>query len=517
MRRDYPAAAIGDRWIEFGPKPSAESPLDIRASTALALGLEHRAVADRVDVRPFSPSEDTALLRFHELWSPVAGWIDKPEAIRLLATPTLVEQVGGAISVPDVLWSEVERLRGLGTIPGMIKSFDLELGFRPADQAVEFIETLLQTLADAGTPEARLFVVEALPELEPALRGIRVATALTFNRSAFTNRAAGQGIESARSLEGHSSSLDPALISVWLNRLAPFVDGCVLQRHPHLLIITFGGAVPGDGNRRFGADLNEFGTHADTSGSEIESWNTVPRLEHHGIADGLRTWTAHLDAMMNVFSDPRYFADSDGQFDPVARLAMWLDVQRLFHNVHAIQRLGTSDRQAQRSMFFDVLDTFQALTDARARSKNSRSAIGEWTRPSNLTERLSLVRKEIGPRSDPVWKRLRQVIGDIESAAGTAHWLDELVVGTKIVLGGRSMSPDAAIGFLIETLRHCYTHSYSAALEDEPVRTAAILGHDGELTRCLGLLAQLFLFDLVARPADGTTTMCHNRSKLLRA
>jgi len=487
-------------------------PRDLRRGIADGLGWDSVEVDGRWFVRPRTNPPLGDPIKLHKVWHQ-GQWLDRSIAQDVLCIRSPAEVLG--TQAPTIVGDEFDRHRSQESLNGELSALSLTVRMEVQQSILNSTEQGLRRV-EQHAPGVTAYLVECSPWFEQALGAVRI------NNLVQRFGSTGVWTDAARFTEGVADGgLDPVTFSVWLSRLAPFVEGVVLTRTPHLMLVCFDRPVLGDGGRRMTPDLLNASSLSDSDDPGITArWMTRPNTTPVGTHAGLAAWVAGLCELFSVLTDPRYHVGLDGCIDFSLQHATFMDVVRSLRIAQSLQVLGRADRYAQRSLVFDLLDTLQALCDRNVRMENNpKSQISQWLRPTQLDSRLIRVRKELGPRNDAVWARLRMALETYDGCGSSGHWDPSLInpQGTKVKAGGRWMPLDDGLGYLVQTLRHSYTHSYTAALNRNGRRSGIFYAHDGDITSLFGYLSTLFVFDLVANPFEIATTNVTGRALSLKS
>lgn len=289
---------------------------------------------------------------------------------------------------------------------------------------------------------------------------------------------------------GDGHLLFDAYTAPLLGALTPFVWAFAVHRDLGVIIYSLGSPIAG--TRGEAAEpLQLLSLPSATRGVP------APRQSPGSAGAALRWWAERLDRMFAVLSDPVVFS-TGGRYDPARHLHMRLTVDQLFRRVASIQA-SHRDLHARRVLLFSALDTLERLTNRNLEHQTSlrlSEAAAESLRediPSNAAEILL-------PAVDRAIDALREVQAGFGAAAASG------IVVLDDTNGPRQVGLDAAASLYLKMLRNA-THGHGGKDSSAERVTSLLRQHTGVVSHDLGLLAYLWLLDLLRRPEDLRTTL----------
>jgi hypothetical protein len=220
----------------------------------------------------------------------------------------------------------------------------------------------------------------------------------------------------------------------------------------------------------------------------------VPTISPTSSMSAVRWWNEKLNLLFGVLTDPAMFTDSTHQYQPSSHLQAVMSMEQLFRRVTSAQ-VAHRDVNARRVLLFTVLDTLERLT-ARKTEKHCELSFAIRTL-NELRGRMPQDAAEILlPGAERAVAALRKVQNGFFIRDRTSSGRVEMRLAGEEV----SMEPEAAAATYIKTLRDA-THGHGSNRRSQVHRTDALLAHhDGEVPHDLGLLAYLYLLDLLCHP-----------------
>ena len=219
-----------------------------------------------------------------------------------------------------------------------------------------------------------------------------------------------------------------------------------------------------------------------------------PELSASAGSDAVRWWVDRLNELFGVLSELAVFVDQSGDYQADKHLEAMLTVDQVFRRTASLL-VAHRDTNARRTLFFSLLDSFQRvngwdlLTMCRFSHAESVLARLETTLPGAAAEILLPA-----ARRGVVSLQRMQDGFFIRRQLGTDDVELQLPGGET-----RSLALEEATARYLKVLRDA-THGHGgkgkAALE-----TAALLAHhNGEVPHEIGLLAYLYLLDMLLNP-----------------
>ena len=210
----------------------------------------------------------------------------------------------------------------------------------------------------------------------------------------------------------------------------------------------------------------------------------------------VRWWTRQLNAIFAVLSDPANFVQRDGQYSPIAHLEWQLTVEQLFRRVTSLL-LSHRDTTARNVLFFSVLDTLVAVSgiDIVTMCKLTHAKATIASLEQSLEAEVCEVLLPNAHRGVSALQELQD--GFFMTGKGTRNRIriihDDGTTESEL-------APEDAAAYYVKALRDA-THGHTNPKKGPAPRTRALLvQHDGDIPDALGLLAMLYLVDLLNRP-----------------
>ena len=261
--------------------------------------------------------------------------------------------------------------------------------------------------------------------------------------------------------------------------------------------------------RTFGSLLVTLGQPlAGTAGDAVEPLQIVtlpgadevvpmPDLPPHACASAVNFWTGQLDQLLGVVSDPSVFADNRGVYDASSQLHALLTLEQIFRRSTSLL-VAHRDLHARRALAFSVLDSIERLS------------------------RIDLVRMCTLNYAEKTYRRLEsQLPGDaaqvlLPNARRGLDALRDLQDGFFLVeqLGltgipkaqAQEMTKESAAAHYLQLLRDA-THGHGGRGSKAQQTELLLAHHDGKVPHNIGLLAYLYLLDLLVNPSRLETVL----------
>lgn len=222
---------------------------------------------------------------------------------------------------------------------------------------------------------------------------------------------------------------------------------------------------------------------------------SAPTLATRSASAAIKWWTRRLDTVLSIFSDLAVYTDTSGLYVPSKHLHAQLSVDQLFRRVGSIQKVYR-DSDARNVLLFTALDTLNRLT-SRTLSEMCTLQFAQRTL-RNLETKMSA---EVAALLLPGARRAVAALAELQNGfflarqSGTPDitFVDEAGVQQTLTL-------EAATAEYVRVLRNA-THGHGSNRKDAKLRTDALLAHhNGYLPHDLGLLAYLYLLDMMSNP-----------------
>jgi len=223
----------------------------------------------------------------------------------------------------------------------------------------------------------------------------------------------------------------------------------------------------------------------------------LPVIPPGAPAAALDWWTARLNAMFGVLTDPAIFTDRAGTYLPGKHLQALLTVEQLFRRVSSIQTVHR-DANARRVLLFSVLDTLERLTGR---------AIHVLCSLRIARQRLEAVTDSVPSGAAtillPAATRAVDALRDTQDGLFLRRHLgsDDIEVPAPGE-GTQMLDPDTAVAEYIKVLRNA-THGHGSTKGGRgPLTTALLAHHSGNIPHDLALLGYLYLLDVLVHPQE---------------
>lgn len=418
-----------------------------------------------------------------------------------------VETVHASDVVADTRVDQhVARARTRGDMAGAVSANQLILTVARPDELQGLLRQLMDDLREVSIdeePAARPFAnagVHLVRRSKVLLMRLKLPSVLLKvpTTSSANDRAAllkrnerGEQVFSASDNLRDGHYLFDAYTGPLLGALTPFVWGFAAYRDSGVIVVSLGTPVAGASGDA--AELLQ--TLPTQSGSPAVP---APQSSAGGAGAALRWWVVRLDAMFAVISDPAVFAGSDGRYQPAAHLHALLTVEQLFRRIASIQA-SHRDLQARRVLLFSALDTIEKLT--------GRDLL-QLTRLSRAQRAFDGVRTGMSlPAQEILIPAAERGLGSLRAVQAGFHRVDDRgFVALQDVSGERQISLEVAACHYVKMLRNA-THGHGGKGEEATRATSLLEQHSGEVPHDLGLLAYLWLLDLLDRPDDLRTSL----------
>ena len=301
--------------------------------------------------------------------------------------------------------------------------------------------------------------------------------------------AAAQDELAFRSANGLSDGiyLMDAYTGPLLAALAPSVWGFNVPRSFGSLIFSLGQPLAGSSN---GAE--EMLHHIGVPGRDRS--RAVPRLSSGSSHAAVRWWSESLNTMFAVLSDYSVFTDAAGRYLPKRHVHALLTIEQLFRRTTSAL-VSERDTNARRVLMFSALDTVERLTtvqlDRLADLKHAQKTLAaiEMVLPFEAAAILL-----------PGARGAVEALEEMQEGFFIQHQLGTRDIELQVSGAVQATEPGKAAALYIKALRDA-THGHGARRESAADRTDALIAqHDGQVPHDLGLLAYLYLLELLVRP-----------------
>jgi hypothetical protein len=410
--------------------------------------------------------------------------IEQPILAELAARGRLPQEPAGD-DLPELLY----HLR-----IALVTASDRDLADRCVEVAAAVRELVFSDDGTAVMPHASVHMIRRSEALVHRIKFISVLVRLAYDERLAggdpshviaQHAAGGRAFDSSGGLSDGVYVVD-AYVAPLLAALSPGVWALPIHRVHGTVLLSLGRPVSGTREvpNELVRALTSVGAKEGTSFRPFKA----PDVPHAAIA----WWAEHLDSMFGVLTDPAAFANANDEYEPTVALQNLLSVEQVFRRVNSIL-LAHHDTHARRPAFFTVMDTLTALnglslltmfsySHAKAVLARLESSVPEAAHEILLpaarrgVDALLQLQDGFFLREPDGRVRLWRERAPMDVADATARYVD--------------MLRDATHGFT--TVR-------SKAAQREEVATMLAI-HDGNVPHDLGLLAWLYLLEMLNDP-----------------
>lgn len=278
-----------------------------------------------------------------------------------------------------------------------------------------------------------------------------------------------------------------AYIAPLLGALAPAVWAFNVPRPFGSLIFTLGRCAAGTKG-----DPAELLQMISVPGSD--SATAVPSISGQAPTAAIAWWASRLNHLLGVTSDLSVFAGPDGSYRADKHLQAMLTMEQVFRRTTSMQ-VAQRDAHARRTLMFSVLDSMQSLNGwdllTMFRLSHAQRVL------HSLEESMSDAAGEVLlPMAYGAVEALRRVQGGffLRTAAGQDSVRLRSNDGHEHLL-----PPEKATAIYMKLLRDA-THGHGGKGKTTEQTAGLLAQHDGRVPHEIGLLAYLYLLDVIANP-----------------
>lgn len=278
-----------------------------------------------------------------------------------------------------------------------------------------------------------------------------------------------------------------AYVDPLLAALAPGIWGFQVVRTFGPMIFSFGRCVSGSNG-----DAAELLQLISTPGA-MEKTPTAA-LSSGAAADATRWWAERLNQLFGVLGDLAVFTDQTGLYRPEKHLEAMLTVEQIFRRTTSMQ-VSHRDSNARRTLLFSVLDSIQRANG--------------WDLDLMVTlshaERVLADLEESIPAGagDILLPMARQGVSSLrrmQDGFFIRRHLKTQAVELRLPGGQvKVLSAEDATAQYLKVLRNA-THGHGGKGKAVDQTAALLAHHDGDVPHDIGLVAYLYLLDMIANP-----------------
>lgn len=220
-----------------------------------------------------------------------------------------------------------------------------------------------------------------------------------------------------------------------------------------------------------------------------------PRLSSGASLAALEWWIARLNLLFGVTSDLSTFTDGEGGYRPAKHLESLLTIEQIFRRTTSML-VAHRDSNARRALLFTVLDSMEGV---RATNLLTMCTLSHATKTLAAVERS--MPAEAAEILLPAGRRAVEALRALQDGFFIRRQLGTATVELQLGAGQvRSLSVEDAAARYLKVLRDA-THGHGSNRESSSALTEALLAnHNGDVPHDVGLLAYLYLLDVLANP-----------------
>lgn len=255
--------------------------------------------------------------------------------------------------------------------------------------------------------------------------------------------------------------------------------------------------------RTFGNILFSLGrTISGTAGDPVEPLQLIsvpgpsrsvetPVLRPESTGMAIQRWIGWLDDLFGVVSDLAVFADTSGKYQAAVQLQAMLTVEQVFRRTTSLM-VAHRDANARLALAFTVLDSVSTLLAID---------FDRLCTLSHAQKTLARIEDALDDVSaDVILPVARRAVLALEEMQGGFFIAKQLGLSDLPLFDGRETSFEDGIARYLKLLRDA-THGHGSNKPKMVQPTKRLLAHhDGDIPHDLGLLAYLYLVDLLIDP-----------------
>lgn len=265
--------------------------------------------------------------------------------------------------------------------------------------------------------------------------------------------------------------------------LTPHVWGFPILRIHGTLVCSFGRAVSGIAQSPSGLldTLYLPGRHDKVDVLQFDDPNAPDAALHW--------WSAGLNRMFGVITDPVTFADTSGKLDINLAFQTLLTVEQIFRRIGSSQ-MADGDLFGRRAAMFSAIDALEGLTGYSPQLMLS---------PEHASKTLARVETAVSASAAEILlPSARRAVAALEDVATGFYSRNR--DGTIPVGSGREpLDPRVAAAKYMYLLRNS-THGFSGKQALAGDGAGLLAAHTGDVHHDVGLLGWLYLLDMLAQP-----------------
>lgn len=364
-----------------------------------------------------------------------------------------------------------------------------------AHRAQYFLD-LLKEMPLESDPSAHPFENAALTlvEIDPALLH-RIKIASVWLRIKQDLRLQEGDLSHIRSVEGEDEAFGSssglyngvltldAYLAPLLACATPGVWGLHVMRTFGSLLFSFGRRISGTAGRA-SEPLHLISVPGATDPIHFDE------LSPRACTSATRWWIERLNEMFGVMSDLSVFTDSAGDYRADKHLESVLTIEQIFRRLSSLM-VAHRDTNARRTLFFSVLDSFQ---------RTNGWDLLTMCKLSHAEAVLARLEESLGEAAELLLPVARRGVGALRSMQrgffisrqlGTADVELQLAAGKT-----KTISAEEATARYLKVLRDA-THGHGGKGKSIEETAALLAHHDGNVPHDIGLLAYLYLLDML--------------------
>lgn len=278
-----------------------------------------------------------------------------------------------------------------------------------------------------------------------------------------------------------------AYLAPLLGALSPGVWGVVVPKTLGLMVFSFGRCVAGTGN-----DAAEMLQLVSTPGADEVT--PMVSLLPGASSSAVTWWVERLNQLFGVLSDLAVFTDENGNYRAAKHLESLLTIEQVFRRTTSMQ-VAHRDSNARRTLMFSVIDSL-----VRTNGWNLDTMFSL----SHAQKVLAGLEEAIPEDAATVLLPMaRQAVTSLERMQN-GFFIQRQLFSEKVELrlgsdGTKEFTPQDAAAMYLKVLRNA-THGHGGKGKETQITAALLAHHTGEVPHDIGLLAYLYLLDMLINP-----------------